>query len=405
MLWCPFLSAMERSCVMTRPKRLVITNSTTWKLSILYTYDDALVGATVIPQGELILVDPLNLQVLQAVPSGKLLSHTQLTKPDNLTSKLEDKVEEHCCITISAHQELYKILYPFIYDPGTMTQKELNQKIAIPESKLLKDAFQNAWYALTHEKVMPFPRHYLGISLQNPRLVNTLKLSIKAAYERLIAYWANLKQSDPDFVGRVRRILAQAKLVLDNQLDLQEDPIVQKHLKSTPVSLKDRIKDLSDEDIEDAHKKLCEKWKELLSKEHTQLLDNIIAHLTSEKEFLAVHHWLDTNDFKDDSLDNLDKETDRSPQVHIEEIFGSSQESFEKDFLAVRHMLNTNDYQDDSLDNLDKETDRSPQVHIEEIFSSSQKSLKKPLNFSEDQINLLNTILKEGIHNKVLNNE
>ena len=89
MLLCSALSAMESVSlegsmtgpyVITLPKNtyLVIKNNTTWKLIILYTYNNSeeLIGATIVPESELILENSNKLTLIQAVPSGKYQSLT-----------------------------------------------------------------------------------------------------------------------------------------------------------------------------------------------------------------------------------------------------------------------------------------------------------------------------------------
>lgn len=306
------------------PQHIVVSNNTKdWSLSVIYSYDEILLGATVIPDGEVLLKYPLKMSSIQIMPSGKYLIKTQFRTPENLIKRIEElKTDpEHFMLTIASQEGVLESFLPFQFAITELTQKEFYVKIAIPESRCPIDAFPNATDAIEKNK-FPFPRHYLELSLQNPLLEKSFMECLDEAYKRLHAQWQWVRDDSPEYVAEVHQTLASAYGLLKIQKELSEIPRIKKHLpelvslksstytlaKKTsmdsfqcvntnigiaPLSLKEVVADSSDTSLEKAYKELKSDWEKILADDE-DLSVRVQNYLYSEYEF--VKNWKNLKD-------------------------------------------------------------------------------------------------------------
>ncbi len=266
---------------------VIITNHTTWPLIVLFTLkgSEEPAGLSLIPNGEVILEGPDSLETITVVPSGKVYGQLQWRSPQDLkallTHCLDPGSRRHTFIKVLASaSESLQYITPFTYQTAPLSHELLLEKLAVPESRMLINAFPEVKAVLTKNKI-PFARRYLGISLSSTHIKDPL-LSICQAFQRRSKRWQRHKKKYAIYAGKVLRLLEHAYNLLNEEHTIQE--LLKDSGVSLPLTLKAVISSGSDDEIALAETRLMEQWSD--APIETTLHTKVVAHLGSEYELL-----------------------------------------------------------------------------------------------------------------------
>ncbi len=309
-------------------QQLIIRNNTTWSLIVLYssTNKEEVIGTTITPVGYVLLDNPSNLTSLEVLSSEKLWHKTQVRTPENvrdtINTLLEKDNNDHIEITVLPPQVEY--VTPFKLELSTLSDTSVFEAIQVPTNNKLSEAFPNVLYAIT-QQTLPFPRRYLGISLQSPALKESLP-SIEAAYIRLTNQWHLVRDTHTTYVDKVVEILTEAYQLLKTHCELSHKLTLHNLSKITPsLSLKEKLNHterehiiklismlsgkvtqeektnyFSEEKLTQAKETLISEWEEIKELLDKELYNQILSYIENECTFLIKRKDLETHLSKED---------------------------------------------------------------------------------------------------------
>ncbi len=247
------------------------------------------------PDEEYILVQPHDLKHLHVEVSGKYKGILNARAFVNLVEKfglgqvtlLGECQHLHLRMTVTPGaipllsaipfvSSLDPYIAPFSYSTEFLATHEFLKKFAIPynsssrnptDNPRLLDAFPCVQFAVEQEKVVPFPKHYLGLSLQERTIVEDER-SLEEEFARLTKLWmlweSRCKDDRPgrEFVSKyfacIRQILVCAHHILSCQRLFLADPRVQK--AGLPISLIGLVADTEENSLNAASSQLQKEW-------------------------------------------------------------------------------------------------------------------------------------------------
>ncbi len=198
---------------------MLLSNKTDWKLLVTYSYQDGIVlGATIVPQGKLILAAPDRMKAMQIVSCGPW-SKVQLRTPENLCTRKDFetcKSEQHMMLTITTQPTsgIIRNLVPFCFTATLLRANALSEELKVNEQSTLLAYFPNVAYALKNGTT-PLPQHFL--SLPDDLATVTYPKALEEAYQRLKKICLYQAQHNREFAMKALDLIQRAYMILKKQ--------------------------------------------------------------------------------------------------------------------------------------------------------------------------------------------
>ncbi len=317
-------------------ERLVIKNGMPYKIRIVY--DELLtkdgeptspIIAVIPPDGEYILAEPHTVRYLHVEVSGKIKRLLNVRSYVNLIEKFGIAKENfqmeaaHILITISPGtvsvlssipfigSSVDSYIAPFAFKMESLFHYELMKMMAIADDPCLRGAFPCVCYAMDVDRAVPFPKHFLGLSLQGKTVLEEQR-SLAEEFVRLKRLWAlreslksqsgGLSESVAPYFSCVKQILQSAYNVLREQKALLADERETITKIGLPISLIGRVTTNDEDSFNEAAQQLRDEWKQALdnyvpdcymhpyglASYRQSLCDTIYALLKKEAAFAKV---------------------------------------------------------------------------------------------------------------------